>query len=73
MLMSSNNRPARLIYMPGTFRMVAHGDHVLCAVSGVAIPLEQLRYWSAEKQEAYASCAIATEAMTGRRPEPTKA
>ena len=68
MLMSSNDRPARLIYLPSHFRMVANGDHVLCAVSGVLIPLDQLRYWSADKQEAYASCAIATQAITGRSP-----
>ncbi len=69
MLMSSNNRPARLIYLPSHFRIVANGDHVLCAVTGVSIPLDQLRYWSADKQEAYASCAIATEAITGRKPK----
>ena len=68
MLTSSNGRLARLIYEPSGFHVVARGDHVLCAVSGVAIPLEQLRYWSADKQQAYASCAIATEAITGKRP-----
>ncbi|HKG81625.1 MAG TPA: DUF2093 domain-containing protein, partial [Beijerinckiaceae bacterium] len=26
-----------------------------CAVTGEAIPLDQLRYWSVERQEAYAS------------------
>jgi hypothetical protein len=28
---------------------------VLCAVTGAKIPLENLRYWSPELQEAYAS------------------
>jgi hypothetical protein len=30
------------------------GRYVRCAVSGAPIPLEALRYWSAERQEAYA-------------------
>jgi hypothetical protein len=34
------------------------GDYVLCAVTGERIPLGQLRYWSAERQEAYASAEI---------------
>jgi len=28
---------------------------VRCAVTGVAIPLEELRYWSVDLQEAYAT------------------
>jgi hypothetical protein len=39
---------------------------VLCAVTGEAIPLAELRYWSAERQEAYASCEIATRRLLGR-------
>ncbi|MFM6853382.1 MAG: DUF2093 domain-containing protein [Sphingopyxis sp.] len=66
MLMSSGSRPARLYYMANGFRMLASGDHVLCAVSGAAIALDDLRYWSVERQEAYASCALAVKAITGR-------
>lgn len=68
MLMSSNSRQARLHYGPNGFRMLAQGDHVLCAKSGVRIPLDELRYWSVDRQEAYASCALAVEAITGGRP-----
>lgn len=63
MLMSSSNRPARLHYMANGFRMLAQGDHVICAVSGERIPLDSLRYWSVARQEAYASAAISTEAL----------
>jgi len=62
MLMSATSRPARLHYMANGFRLLAHGDHVLCAVSGVPIMLEQLRYWSVAKQQPYASAEIATRA-----------
>ncbi|RVQ67650.1 DUF2093 domain-containing protein [Croceicoccus ponticola] len=63
MLMSSKG-PARLIYGPNGFRQLSAGDHVLCSVSGVAIPLDMLRYWSVEKQEAYATCEIATQRLS---------
>lgn len=64
MLMSNNSRAARLHYMANGFRMLASGDHVVCAVSGERIPLDHLRYWSVEKQEPYASADLATKAMT---------
>ncbi|MHA6721934.1 DUF2093 domain-containing protein [Sphingomonas sp. RS2018] len=63
MLMSKSDRPARLHYMANGFRVLATGDHVLCAVSGARIPLEELRYWDVERQAAYASAIIASEAM----------
>ncbi|GHH16463.1 MULTISPECIES: DUF2093 domain-containing protein [Sphingomonas] len=64
MLMSNTDRPARLHFMANGFRVLAPGDHVVCAVSGTRIALDDLRYWSVAKQEAYASAALATEAMT---------
>jgi hypothetical protein len=65
MLMSSNDRPATLQYGPNGFRVVTAGSHVLCAVSGEKILLEGLRYWSVERQEAYASCELATRRLMG--------
>ena len=64
MLMSNTDRPARLHFMANGFRVLAPGDHVVCAVSGARILLDDLRYWSVARQEAYASATIATEAMT---------
>ena len=55
MLMSSAGRLARLHYLPGTYRVLGNGDHVLCAVTRQPIPLADLRYWSVERQEAYAT------------------
>lgn len=68
MLMTPMTRLAKLFYLPNGFRMLSHGDHVLCAKTGAQIPLDQLRYWSTDRQEAYASCAAAVEALTGRGP-----
>lgn len=62
MLMTGRGRVARLHYMDGTFRMLSDGDHVLCAITGVAIPLDQLHYWSVARQEAYADAAASLEA-----------
>lgn len=53
MLMSNRGRPARLHYLPGTYRVLSAGDHVVCAVTHQPIPLGELRYWSADRQEAY--------------------
>ena len=65
MLMSSADRPATLRYGPNGFRMLSPGNHVLCAATGEKIPLDALRYWSAERQEAYATAEIATRRLLG--------
>jgi len=62
MLMGSGQREARIQYMDGTFRLLAAGDHVRCAITGTIIPLDELRYWSVERQEAYADAAASLEA-----------
>ena len=57
MLMSGGGREARIHYLAGTFRILATGDHVRCAVTGAAIALEDLMYWSVERQEPYADAS----------------
>ena len=46
---------AEVKFLDGDFRILRPGAFVRCAVSGAAIPLEELKYWSVELQEAYAS------------------
>jgi hypothetical protein len=53
MLMSGSGKAARIHYLPGTFRLLSDGDHVVCAVTGERIQLHELRYWSVERQEPY--------------------
>ncbi|MFC0589872.1 DUF2093 domain-containing protein [Novosphingobium aquiterrae] len=65
MLMSASDRAATLYYQPSSFRVINPGSYVLCAVTSEVIPLEALRYWSVERQEAYASAAIATQRLLG--------
>jgi hypothetical protein len=62
MLMSNHGREARLHYLPGSYRILAPGDHVVCAVTNQPIALEDLRYWNVERQEAYASAEVAVKA-----------
>ena len=50
---------AVLHYGDGEFAVMKPGRYVICAVTGIRIPLEALRYWSAELQEAYAGPAEA--------------
>ena len=62
MMISGRARVARIQYTDGTFRLIEDGDHVLCAVTGRMIALEELRYWSVARQEAYADAAASVEA-----------
>jgi len=59
------NGAAEVKYLDGDFRVTRPGAFVRCAVTGVPIPLEELKYWSVERQEAYAS----PEAVLQRRQE----
>jgi hypothetical protein len=44
---------AELRYLDGDYRIVRPGSYVRCAVTGDAIALDELKYWSVERQEAY--------------------
>ncbi|GJE57077.1 MULTISPECIES: DUF2093 domain-containing protein [Methylobacterium] len=46
---------AKVEYGDGTMRVVKPGTFVRCAVTGETIGLDALRYWSVERQEAYAT------------------
>ena len=52
---SPMNGEAEVKYLDGDFRVTRPGGFVRCAVTGVPIPLEELKYWSVELQEAYVS------------------
>jgi hypothetical protein len=42
-------------YLDADLRVLKPGTFVLCAVTGKPIPLDELKYWSVERQEAYSS------------------
>tara|TARA_B100001250_G_C19049570_1_gene465208 strand:- start:43 stop:234 length:192 start_codon:yes stop_codon:yes gene_type:complete len=49
------NKLAKLKYLPNNFDIIEEGDHVICAVSGKKISLQNLNYWNVDEQEAYFS------------------
>jgi hypothetical protein len=49
------NGEAEVKYLDGDFRVVRPGGFVRCAVTGAPIALDELKYWSVDLQEAYAS------------------
>jgi hypothetical protein len=57
----AGNDLAKLHYGDGEFAVLKPGRYVICAVTGLKIPLDQLRYWSVPLQEAYASPAEALQ------------
>ncbi|MBX9574691.1 MAG: DUF2093 domain-containing protein [Caulobacteraceae bacterium] len=61
------DQEARVSYGDGDLAVVKPGRFVRCAVTGKPIPLEGLRYWSAQRQEAYAGPAEAAQALGGAR------
>ncbi|NNE42156.1 MAG: DUF2093 domain-containing protein [Marinicaulis sp.] len=44
---------AVLQYGDGEYSVIKPGDFVTCAVTGKKIPIEKLKYWNVDKQEAY--------------------
>jgi hypothetical protein len=54
---------AELEYLDGELRVVKPGSYVICAVTGVHIPVDSLRYWSVDLQEAYASPGVALKRL----------
>ncbi|MDB5504450.1 MAG: hypothetical protein JWR89_4352 [Tardiphaga sp.] len=50
----SGSGQAQLQYLDGDFRVVSPGTFVSCAITGERIPLDELKYWSVDLQEAYA-------------------
>ncbi len=49
------NKLAKLKYLPNNFEILENGDHVICAISGKKILIENLTYWNVDEQEPYFS------------------
>ncbi|MFB2549534.1 DUF2093 domain-containing protein [Ensifer soli] len=58
----SGMREAKIRYLDGDYQIVLPGSHVVCAVTGRQIPIDELRYWSVARQEPYADAAASLEA-----------
>ncbi|NNE57132.1 MAG: DUF2093 domain-containing protein [Hellea sp.] len=54
---------AAIHFGPADFTIMEPGHYVKCAVTNAKIPLDQLRYWSHERQEAYIDAAASLKAF----------
>jgi hypothetical protein len=50
---------ARIRFLDGDFQVVVPGTFVRCAVTSIEIPLDDVKYWSVRRQEAYADATAA--------------
>ncbi len=48
---------AKIKYLDADFQVLSAGTFVRCAVTGKPIPIDELKYWSVERQEAYIDVA----------------
>lgn len=48
-----NATEATVRYLDSDYQVISPGSFVRCAVTGKVIPLDELKYWSVERQEPY--------------------
>lgn len=53
-------------FLDGDIRVVRPGAFVRCAITGAPIPLDELRYWSVDRQEAYANPEAVLKRLAAR-------
>ncbi len=61
---------AHLEYLDGDYRILRHGTFVRCAVTGAPILMDDLKYWSVERQEAYSSPEAVLQQVTRLKQQP---
>lgn len=66
---TSGGREAQLRYLDADFQVIVAGSFVRCAVTGRPIPLDELKYWSVERQEAYIDGAASLQREAEARPD----
>ena len=66
-MLDKTQAPAQLHYGDGRFDVLVPGSYVVCAVTGKHIPLNRLRYWSVERQEAYVDAEASLKAELAAR------
>ena len=62
-----SKKKAKLIFKHNYFEIVEEGDHVLCAISGKEIELQNLNYWNVDLQEAYFSPVEVNERLKDQK------
>ncbi|MBZ0163241.1 MAG: DUF2093 domain-containing protein [Notoacmeibacter sp.] len=62
-------REAKIRYLDGDFQVISPGTFVRCAVTGEAIAIEDLKYWSVARQEAYVDARVSLEREMAMNPQ----
>jgi hypothetical protein len=57
----SGSGEAKVRYLDADFQVMSPGTYVRCAVTGTSIPLDELKYWSVARQEAYVDARASFE------------
>lgn len=52
-MLDQGSKEAKIKYLDADFQIQSSGSFVRCAVTDTVIPLDELKYWSVELQEAY--------------------
>ena len=65
-------REARIRYLDGDFQVMSPGAFVRCAITGESIPIDELKYWSVARQEAYANVEISLRSELAANPPPKR-
>ncbi|WP_457091721.1 DUF2093 domain-containing protein [Microvirga sp. P5_D2] len=63
--MDRSSGEAVVQYLDSNLRIVKPGAFVRCAVTGQQIPLDELKYWSVELQEPYATPEAVMQRIAG--------
>lgn len=58
----SGSREAKIRYLDGDIQILLPGSYVVCAITTRQIPIDELKYWSVDRQEPYVDCAASLEA-----------
>ena len=68
------SREAKIRFMDGDFQILTPGSYVICAITGRHIPIDEMKYWSVARQEAYTDAAASLEAekRAGALPNQTR-
>ncbi len=51
-------------YLDGEYQVITPGAFVICAITGKHIPIDELRYWNVDQQEAYVDATAAHKRFT---------
>lgn len=58
---------AKIKYLDGDFDVMMPGAFVTCAITGQQITLDNLRYWSVDRQEAYIDAEASMQAELAQK------